>query len=162
VLNPSADRSQPLVLSDGDQHRLTQQRTIMRWRFHSPSGPRLSATDANRIKRKDVPQPFANGIVPEASCCKARALVRSCQRSNLMLSAASGFVSGHLRRMTNLLERAISTDDADRAAKIIQSALGIESDEVANYCFPRTWPRDREQRARIIGDWLRAEVRFLA
>ena len=38
--------------------------------------------------------------------------------------------------MTNLLERAISTDDADRAAKIIQSALGIESDEVANYCFP--------------------------
>ena len=33
--------------------------------------------------------------------------------------------------MTNLLERAISTDDADRAAKIIQDALGIESDEVA-------------------------------
>ena len=31
--------------------------------------------------------------------------------------------------MTNLLERAISTDDADRAAKIIQSALGIGSDE---------------------------------
>jgi hypothetical protein len=28
-------------------------------------------------------------------------------------------------RMTNLLERAISTDDGDRAAKIIQSALGI-------------------------------------
>ena len=75
------------------------------------------------------------------------------------------FVSGHLRRstrMTNLLERAISTDDADRAAKIIQSALGIESDEVANYCFPRTWPKDREQRARIIGDWLRAEARYLA
>ena len=39
--------------------------------------------------------------------------------------------------MTNLLERAISADDADRAAKIIQSALGIESDEVANYCFPK-------------------------
>jgi hypothetical protein len=34
--------------------------------------------------------------------------------------------------MTNLLERAISTDDADRAAKIIQNALGIESDEVAD------------------------------
>jgi hypothetical protein len=57
--------------------------------------------------------------------------------------------------MTNLLERAISTDDADRAAKIIQSALGIESDEVANYCFPNTSSKDREQRARIIGDWLR-------
>jgi hypothetical protein len=64
--------------------------------------------------------------------------------------------------MTNLLERAISTDDADRAAKIIQDALSIESNEVANYCFPRTWPRDREQRAWIIGDWLKAEVRFLA
>ena len=38
--------------------------------------------------------------------------------------------------MTNLLERAISTDDADRAAKIIQNALGIETDEVANFCFP--------------------------
>jgi hypothetical protein len=64
--------------------------------------------------------------------------------------------------MTNLLERAISTDDADRAAKLIQNALGIESDEVVNYRFPRTWPQDREQRARIIGDWLRAEARFLA
>ena len=62
--------------------------------------------------------------------------------------------------MTNILEQAINTDDADRATKIIQDALGI--DEVANYCFPRTWPKDREQRARIIGDWLKAEVRFLA
>jgi hypothetical protein len=65
-------------------------------------------------------------------------------------------------RTTNLLERAISTDDADRAAKIIQNALGIESDDVANYCFPKSWPSDREQRARIIGDWLRAEARYLA
>jgi len=64
--------------------------------------------------------------------------------------------------MTNLLERAINADDGNRAAKLIQNALGIESDEVANYCFPKTWPQDREQRARIIGDWLRAEARFLA
>ena len=64
--------------------------------------------------------------------------------------------------MTNLLERAINTDDSNRAAKFIQNALGIESDEVANYCFPKTWPKDREQRVRIIGDWLRAEVRYLA
>jgi hypothetical protein len=64
--------------------------------------------------------------------------------------------------MTNLLERAISTDDAGRATKIIQNALGIESNEVANYCFPRSWPQDREQRARITGDWLKAEARFLA
>ena len=62
----------------------------------------------------------------------------------------------------NLLERANSTDDADRAAKIIQNALGFESDEVANYCFSKSWPSDREQRARIIGDWLRAEARYLA
>jgi hypothetical protein len=32
--------------------------------------------------------------------------------------------------MTNLLERAINCDDADRAARIIQNALGIESDDV--------------------------------
>jgi hypothetical protein len=74
-------------------------------------------------------------------------------------------VLGHLRGVhakTNLLERAISTDDAGRAAKIIQNALGIESDEVANYCFPKSWPSDRERRARIVGDWLRAEARYLA
>jgi hypothetical protein len=63
--------------------------------------------------------------------------------------------------MTNLLERAINTDDGNRAAKLIRNALGIESDEVANYCFPKTWPQDREKRARTIGDWLRAEVRYL-
>jgi hypothetical protein len=64
--------------------------------------------------------------------------------------------------MSNLLERTISSDDGDRAAKIIQEALGIESDDVANYVFPRTWPVDREQRARIIGEWLQTEARFLA
>ena len=64
-------------------------------------------------------------------------------------------------RMTNLLEQAISTDNGNRAAKIIQDALGIKSEEVANYCFPRTWPQDREQRARIIGEWLQTEARFL-
>jgi uncharacterized protein HemY len=64
--------------------------------------------------------------------------------------------------MSNLLERAINCDDGDRAAKIIQNALGIESDDVANFCFPKTWPEDREQRARIIGDWLQTEARYLA
>jgi len=58
--------------------------------------------------------------------------------------------------MTNLLEEAINCDDGDRAAKIIQDALDIESDDVANYCFPKTWPADREVRARIIGNWLQA------
>jgi uncharacterized protein HemY len=56
--------------------------------------------------------------------------------------------------MINLLEQAISCDDADQAAKIIRDALGIEGD-VANYCFPKTWPKDREQRTAIIGEWLK-------
>ena len=64
--------------------------------------------------------------------------------------------------MSNLLERAIDCDDGDRAAKIIQDALGIEWDDVANYVFPKTWPADRDQRARIIGEWLQTEARFLA
>jgi hypothetical protein len=64
--------------------------------------------------------------------------------------------------MANLLEQAINSNDGDLAAKMIQDALGIESDDLANYCFPKTWPEDRERRARIIGDWLRAEARFLA
>jgi uncharacterized protein HemY len=64
--------------------------------------------------------------------------------------------------MANLLEQAIDCDDADRAARMIQDALGIESDDAANYVFPKTWPANREQRARIIGEWLKAEARFLA
>jgi hypothetical protein len=54
-------------------------------------------------------------------------------------------------------------DDPDRAAKIIRDALGIESDDVVNnYCFPKEWPANREQRARYIGEWLKTEVRYLA
>ena len=34
--------------------------------------------------------------------------------------------------------------------------------DVVNYTFPKTWPEDREQRARIIGDWLQTEARYLA
>jgi hypothetical protein len=64
--------------------------------------------------------------------------------------------------MTNLLDQAISCDDGDRAAMIIQSALGIESDDVATYCFPKTWPADREQRAAMVGGWLRAKARYPA
>jgi hypothetical protein len=64
--------------------------------------------------------------------------------------------------MTNLLEQAINSNDGDHAAKLIQEALGIESDEVANYCFPKAWPNDLAQRARIIGERLQTEARFLA
>ncbi len=57
----------------------------------------------------------------------------------------------------------INCDDTDRAAKVIQDELGIGSDDVINYCFPKNWPTDREPRAvAIIGDWLRTEARFLA
>ena len=35
-------------------------------------------------------------------------------------------------------------------------------DDVANYVFPKTWPADPEQRARIIGEWLQTEARFVA
>jgi hypothetical protein len=35
--------------------------------------------------------------------------------------------------MTNLLAEAINSDGPDRAAKLIQDALGIESDDVVNY-----------------------------
>jgi hypothetical protein len=63
--------------------------------------------------------------------------------------------------MANLLEQAIDCDDAGRAARIIQDALGIDSSDVADYVFPTKWPTTREQRARIIGEWLRAEARFL-
>ena len=64
--------------------------------------------------------------------------------------------------MSNLLAEAIKCNDGDQAAKIIQNALGINSDDVANYVFPKTWPSDRGQRARIIGEWLQTEARFLA
>jgi hypothetical protein len=48
--------------------------------------------------------------------------------------------------MSNLHEQAINCDDGDRAAKIIRDALGIESDDVVNYCFPKEWLADRERR----------------
>jgi hypothetical protein len=64
--------------------------------------------------------------------------------------------------MANLLAQAIDCDDPDRAAKMIQDALGVESDDVVNYCFPKDWPSDRERRARYIGEWLKTEARYLA
>jgi hypothetical protein len=63
--------------------------------------------------------------------------------------------------MRNLLEQAINDDDGDHAAAVIREALGIPSDEVVNFSFPKHWPSDREQRAKILGDWLRDEARFL-
>jgi hypothetical protein len=62
--------------------------------------------------------------------------------------------------MSNLLERAIDCDDGDRAATILQQALGIDSDNVVNYCFPQSWPNDRELRARIIRECCRPRRAF--
>ena len=64
--------------------------------------------------------------------------------------------------MTNLLAQAIDGDDPNQAAKIIRDALGIGSDDVVNFCFPTTWPTDRERRARYIGEWLKTEAHYLA
>jgi len=36
--------------------------------------------------------------------------------------------------MTNVLKQAINCDDRNRAASIIMEALGIETDELANFC----------------------------
>ena len=47
--------------------------------------------------------------------------------------------------MANLFEQAINSNDGHRAAKIIQDALGIDSDDVANYVFPKTWPAVRRR-----------------
>jgi hypothetical protein len=64
--------------------------------------------------------------------------------------------------MTNLLEQAINCNDGDRAAKIIREALGIQNAGVTSYWFPEKWPADREERARVVGEWLQMEVRLLA
>ena len=56
--------------------------------------------------------------------------------------------------MTNLLEQAINSNDADHAASLIQAALGIQSEEVAN-TLSQASPNDPEQRARIMGESLR-------
>ncbi len=54
--------------------------------------------------------------------------------------------------------RGAGGDDGERAARIIQDALGIENNDLVNYCFPEAWPANREQRARIIGKWLQEEA----
>jgi hypothetical protein len=51
--------------------------------------------------------------------------------------------------------------NADRALVLPPIVLACSSDDEANYVFPKTWPINREQRARIIGEWLQTEARFL-
>jgi hypothetical protein len=59
------------------------------------------------------------------------------------------------------LNKPLNCNDGDRAAKMIRDALGIENDDVANFCFPKDWPDDRQLRAAVISDWLQTEVSFL-
>ncbi len=44
----------------------------------------------------------------------------------------------------------------------VDSGEQAESDDVVKYCFPTTWPADRERRARYIGEWLKTEARYIA
>jgi len=65
--------------------------------------------------------------------------------------------------MPNVLEQAIDCEDGERAAKIIQDALGIEnSDDMTKPGFGEPWPADRKRRGRIIGKWLRTEATLQA
>jgi hypothetical protein len=63
--------------------------------------------------------------------------------------------------MSNLLKQAINFDDGDAPSRSSRTR-SASYPTIANYCFPKTWPADREQRARIIGEWLQTAVRFLA
>jgi hypothetical protein len=49
-------------------------------------------------------------------------------------------------------------DEGDRGAKTIQEGLGIDSDDVVQYYFPKTWPVDRQHRASSIHEWLQTEA----
>jgi hypothetical protein len=49
--------------------------------------------------------------------------------------------------MRNVLASAIHRNHGD-----LRNAFGAESDEAANYMFPKHWLDDRKQRARIIGE----------
>jgi hypothetical protein len=59
-----------------------------------------------------------------------------------------------------------SVDDSDmklgQECFIVCDVNGQAHDDVVKYCFPMTWPADREQRARSIGEWLKTEARYLA
>ena len=58
------------------------------------------------------------------------------------------------------LSRQSTAIDRNRAASIIMEALGIETDELANFCL-KHWRSERKQRARVIGHWLHAEAQFV-
>jgi hypothetical protein len=64
--------------------------------------------------------------------------------------------------MTNLLRQAINCDDGDRAAKIIQEALGIESDDVVNHCFPKEMACRSRVACEIHRHMAATEARYLA
>ncbi len=63
--------------------------------------------------------------------------------------------------MTNLLNRR-STVTMPTAPPRSSRTIGIGSDDVINYCFPKNRPTDRERRAAITCDCLKTEARFLA
>ena len=64
------------------------------------------------------------------------------------------------RSPINVLEAALECDCGELAASLMLDALGIADRRVAERCFPipEAWPREREQRARIIAEWLTQEL----
>jgi hypothetical protein len=58
--------------------------------------------------------------------------------------------------------RKFSNDFSRAYAHTAARSQDSHASDVAEYVIPKQWPANREQRARIIGEWLRAEARFLA
>jgi hypothetical protein len=52
---------------------------------------------------------------------------------------AATLVSGTPQAEEQLVPPGVVSKFIDRAAKMIQDALGTESDDVVNYCFPKQW-----------------------
>jgi hypothetical protein len=66
------------------------------------------------------------------------------------------------RAPLNVLEQAVASNDGDHAVKLIMDALGIVSGDVAGYSMPRTWPKERADRAVALGEWLKTELAYIA
>ena len=80
--------------------------------------------------------------------------------SGMIISAA--VLLGQVRRiMANLIEQAIACDDGDPRRSDHSRATRHRERQCRHYVFPKTWPADREQRARVIGEWLQTEARFV-
>ena len=99
-------------------------------------GPRIAIAGDTRIS------------IPDGTLAISEGAARELFRETLTETKVIAFLP---------MEERVGCVDKKRAAKSIPRRSGIESGDVANYCFPKTWPANREQRAR----W-RTGARFLA